>query len=230
MKSKLKITLSIAILATAMVGCWIGYEHFSRSYIQEYIMYDGIEVRRHIATSTKNIDLYVNVTHRVNFLSEGNDKAMYDKLCEANGDISYNQEVHLPLDVPTIMCTYPHFAAINVYSNKDFDANHPAGTPLNDLMTISYCTAASYIASGYTADSLRWEEVVKPLNELGSDDLKFDLENILLRFTKDPDVISTHKLKFECINAEGKRNTITYDYDFSLPEGETEYLETDLYQ
>ena len=230
MNSKLKITLSIAILATAMVGCWIGYEHFSRSYIQEYLMYDGIEVRRHIATSTKNIDLYVNVTHRVNFLSEGNDKAVYDKLCEANGDISYNQEVHLPLDVPTIMCTYPHFAAINVYSDKDFDANHPAGTPLNDLMTISYYTAAPYIASGYTADSTLWEEVVKPLNELSTEDLKFELKNILLRFTKDPDVISTHELKFECINAEGKLYTTTYDYDFSLPEGKVEPQVTVEYQ
>ena len=218
-KLSLIFVVAVAILS---VGCWIGYEHFSRSYIQEYMLYNGVKVRRHLSSSTKNLDLYVEVSHRVNFLSEGNDKVMYDKICEANGDVSYNQNVHLPLDVPTIMTSYPHISKINVYSDKDFDANHPAGTSLNDVMTICYRSAIPYIESGYTADSLLLEEIVKPLNELGTDDLRMELSNVFLRFTQDPDELSTHVLTFECTNAEGNTYNAYYEYDFSLPEGKVE--------
>ena len=41
-------------------------------------------------------------------------------------------------------------------------------------------------------------------------------------FVKEPDVISTHELTFECYNANGEKFTTTYNYDFSLEEGEVE--------
>ena len=215
------ILLIVGILATLTVGCWLGKTHFSHSYIQEYMYYNSIGVRRSLE-NTQYLDLYIEPTYRVNFLSEGKDKAEFDNICKTNKDTGYDRDVNLPLDRPTISTEYPHFAQINVYSDKDFNAEHPAGTPLNDVMAVIYRSAQEYIESGYTADSTLYTQIVKPLNELSQDDLKLNLRNTFLTFTKDPDVISTHTLTFECINAIGERFTTTYNYDFSLKQGQVE--------
>ena len=222
MKKERKIILvAVAVAALVMVGCWAGKDYFSRSYIHQYILYDDIYVRRS-NLNTKYIDLYGKISKRVDFTSEGNDKIEYENICKANGDTSYNSYIHTPSGGPTIMTEHPHFAKINVYSNKDFDTAHPAGVALNDVMNIIYRSPQEYIKSGYTADSTLYFDTVKRLSELGEEDLKMNTQNLFLTFIKDPDVISTHTLTFECINAIGERFTTTYNYDFSLKQGQVE--------
>lgn len=222
MKRKVITMFVLTLVAMVTIGCCSGENVFTRSYMQEYILYDGIKVRRELAV-TKNLDLYVTPTYRVNYQSEGNDKTLYDNICKENGDTCYNREIFNPVGRPTVMTAYPHFTTINVYSNKDFDAQHPAGTPLNDVITVSYRSPLAFIESGYSeADTTRYYPTIKLLSELGSDDLRMNLDNIFLCFVKDPDVISTHMLTFETINAEGKRYKTTYNYDFSLEAGEFE--------
>ena len=225
MKIKTNALLLTIVLVgcISVIGCWYGIPTFSKSYVQEYILYDGIKVRRAITHSTKYLDLYVNITRRVNFLSKGEDKKMYDKICEMYGDTEYNQEVFLIAEgVPMVSVEYPACAAIEVVSTRDFDAEHPAGTSLTDIMSVKYQSAAGYIESGYTdlEDLFEWK--VRPLNELQPQDLALSVHNIFLIFDKEPDVLEQHALSIKWTSAEGNTYTTTYNYDFSLPEGRVE--------
>ena len=125
-------------------------------------------------------------------------------------------------DVPSVTSRYPGCASIDVISNKDFDAEHPAGTSLSDIMSVKYMSASVYIESGYTdlVDLNEWK--VKPLNELQPEDLALSLHNIFLIFDKDPDVLDTHTLRIKWTNAEGVTYTTLFSYNFALPEGQVE--------
>ena len=222
MKTGIATTVGlVAVVLLTIIGCCSYQEQYVRSYIQQYIMYDDICVRRSNDNS-KHLDLYSKTSKRVDFRSEGNDKIEYENICKANGDTCYNRYIYTPSGLPIIMTEYPHFSKINVYSNKDFDEEHPAGTPLNDVIDIIYHSALEYIRSGYTAESSLYEKKVKRLSELRDEDLNMNTENIFLAFTKDPDIIDIHTITFECINAHGETYTTTYNYDFSLAEGEVE--------
>ena len=44
--AKLVGVMTVMICGIIVIGCDIHYRYFCNSYIQEYILYDGIEVRR----------------------------------------------------------------------------------------------------------------------------------------------------------------------------------------
>ena len=91
---------------------------------------------------------------------------------EFYGDTNYIGEITgwlhpalaYPIDKMTISCT------------KDFDAEHPAGKPLDDIVNLDYSTYYKFIKSGYrlTFDNPLWfqkeEEVLSsPLNSINAD-------------------------------------------------------------
>lgn len=200
-------------------GCCTFESYFLPSYIDTYFFYDGIAVKRALAsTSTKHLHLQCNLTNHVSFLSEGAEKELYEKLCRMCGDTAYNATERREIDRLNAT-NFPHFTTINVVSDKDFDAEHPAGTSLNDVMSIRYVSAQRFIESGYTAERSRHEEISKPLDELTSNELMYSIDNTFLVFDKEPDVLEKHTLTITCINAEGESYSVEYKYDFTLPEG-----------
>ena len=216
-----KLLLLLAILLLG--GCYPGERYFLRSFVEEFEMYNDIVVERALSsTSTKHLRLRVKSDRWVNYLSEGADKAKYEQLCTLYGDTSYNMEVNRPLEMARVVTKYPHFSIIDVRSDKDFDAEHPAGTPLNDIMSIRFQSAKEFIESGYSDPTLEEKIYTKSLAELDKDDLELSIHNLFLIFDKEPEVLTTHLLTFECINAMGEKYTTTYSYDFSLAEGEVE--------
>ena len=221
-KSALRtITTSLMIVVISLMnGCGWGETYYCKSYMQSYALYENIGVRRSLSTpSTKNIDLYVNPTHRVDFLSEGADKEMYNKICIEYGDTAYNREVFLDHGIMTKFSSYPHFAAISVISNKDFDAEHPAGTPLNDIMTVLYSSAKDYVDGGYTQPEYSvGPDTEKLLSELGPNDLAMPTA-MALSFTQEPDELNIHMLTITCTDKNGRTLTAQINYDFRLPEG-----------
>lgn len=212
----------VLLIATLLVlsGCYGGEPYYLRSFIEEFVMYNGISVKRTMAsTSTKHLSLCIDEIGSVNFKSEGSDKKLYDELCSRYNDMSYNKEVGRPFGLPLTHAIYPHFGAINVYSDKDFDAQHPAGTLLNDVMSVRFQNARDYINSGYSDEYLPIAEKTVSLANLQPDDLELAIQNIYLIFDVEPAELSTHTLTIECINAEGKRYMAYFKYDFTLPEG-----------
>ena len=216
-----KLLLLVTILLLS--GCYPGERYFLRSFVEEFAMYNEIVVERALSsTSTKHLRLRVKGDRWVNYLSKGADKAKYEQLCSLYGDTSYNMEVNRPFEMARVVTKYPHFSIIEVRSDKDFDAEHPAGTPLNDIMSIRFQSAKEFINSGYSDYTLEEKIYTKSLAELDKNDLELSIHNLFLIFDKEPDVLTTHLLSFKCINAHGECYTTTYNYDFSLEEGEIE--------
>ena len=215
------MSLLLAFFTLFMLsGCYAGEHHYLRSFIEEFVMYNGIKVKRTMAsTSTKHLSLCIEETGSVTFLSTGSDKKFFDELCSSYNDMSYNREVVRAFNLPLTHTIYPHFGAINVYSNKDFDAQHPAGTLLNDVMSVKFQNAKDYINSGYSDEYLPIPEKTVPLADLQPEDLELAIQNIYLIFDAEPTELSTHYLTIKCTNAEGKTYTAFFNYDFTLPEG-----------
>ena len=215
------IFTAIAISCLCIAGCWIGDFYYSRSFINAFQLYDGIKVRRATINSTKWINIYGTTTKEVGLLSKGSDKDLFDDLCDLYGDNTYNREVAIPGD-GYYTANHPPCAGLDVISNKDFDAEHPAGTSLADIMTIQYRSAVKFIENGYKDKKDYMEDIRKPLDELQPTDLTLSIRNIFLIFDKEPDVLETHGLTFFWTTTEGITYTTSFNYDFTLPEGEVE--------
>lgn len=79
-------------------------------------------------------------------------------------------------------------------SNKAWDAAHPAGTLLNDLIELSVLSYADHIDNGYQGE-IGWE--AKKLSEMTTEDFRLIRPEFSFYFKKTPDVIDEHRLKFK---------------------------------
>lgn len=88
-----------------------------------------------------------------------------------NGDTkSYN--MILPYNYPSTKHAFAfNCRSITVTSNKRFDANHPAGTPLNDLLILCVTTYGPHILSGYDPEVEEFQNVCKMLSEVTQEEL-----------------------------------------------------------
>ncbi len=75
--------------------------------------------------------------------------AKYDSLATAHKDITYDR--YTDYQIPN--CLYRRTTAIHVVSDADYDAEHPAGTYLDDIITIRFTSAEDYLATGYSSRS-----------------------------------------------------------------------------
>lgn len=89
---------------------------------------------------------------------------------------------------------YFEIESIEVTSDKDWDAAHPAGTSLNDLIEFRVFSYADYIDGGYTGSVGDWE--TKTLSEMTTDDFKLIKPGIEFYFKHNPEVIDQHRLTF----------------------------------
>ena len=91
-----------------------------------------------------------------------NYKSTNDELFDVFGGFGYDW----------VCVYYRHLTSIDITSNADYDADHPAGTPLNDLVCIRFRSPKSYIDGGYKTQGWRSEILEYELNELQPDDTK----------------------------------------------------------
>ena len=75
--------------------------------------------------------------------------AKYDSLATAHNDLTYNRYTEFQISD----CMYRRTSAIHVVSNTDYDAEHPAGTYLDDILLIRFTSAEDYLATGYSSRS-----------------------------------------------------------------------------
>ena len=157
MKRLILLSISAMLLST---GCDVSKTRLFKSYITEYSYNKNIELK---ITNKGNIAIYRKYTSEddhiktasYSFKSKGEEKKRYDELCKIHNDLSYNKKRSYIVVPIWGICSAIDFKEIDVVSNKDFDAEHPAGTSLKDIVRFVSVSPKKFIDSGYK-ETFNW--------------------------------------------------------------------------
>lgn len=230
------IFLSLAAVLLCM-GCNVSKTILFKSYMTIYYYSENIQLR---ITDAGNIAIYREYTSKedniktasYSFKSKGENKKIYDELCKIHNDLSYNQKRSYIVAPLWGRCSAIDFREIDVVSNKDFDAEHPAGKSLKDVVRFVSISPKQFIDSGYAA-TFDWDnnepEIFKkeketdrlfaysesknyfPINGLLSDIGKDEMQMLpadthgILFFDKQPTAEKEHSLTVTIYTREGKK-------------------------
>ncbi|MDR1610500.1 MAG: hypothetical protein LBS08_03200 [Candidatus Symbiothrix sp.] len=225
-----KRALFLVGLAILVAGCDVVQTRKFRSYITGYYNYAGIALK---ISGSGNIAL--EGSGRVwlcGWDSKGKEKVIYDSLCVLHNDMSYNKKRDY-IAVPDWGFSFKgDIVSIDVVSNADFDAQHPANSSLNDIIRFLSVSLYPYIISGYK-NTFDWERdlpesfqcekslrqqvnqneascyhpIDKKLSELTSEDLILVDWNSFLVFEQQPDLSKEHELKVTVKMSDGRTFT-----------------------
>jgi hypothetical protein len=149
-------------------------------------------------------------------LTAGPPKGRFKQLCEKYNDTWYNQAILAPW---AYEASADEFTAIEVVSDLDWDADHPAGTSLADIITFLGSSPYRFIQSGY-ADVYDWANapdeylmldlgygpgswpIEKRLTELTREDLTLLDTKFILRFDTMPTLEQEHNLTLTMLSDE----------------------------
>ena len=202
--------LLIYIFLSSLVGCnepeeWIGNgSGYSKYLVQNYV--DGSYVLYGMLAE-KPSTLYsmsgfqVLLEDPVYYQTPEQEGAQHTddflRIAERNHDTEYNNLKSLPWSDLTAFAD--NFTGIKVTSDKDWSAEYPAGTSLNDKMGVRYVSYAEYIENDYHSYSDLGKEILflynKPLSALQPGDLRvieytpssLSIYSFILYFTSVPD-------------------------------------------
>ena len=191
-------------LTSVLCSCDVTYYYDVTSYILEYVRVDGVRLR---GDDASRFDFRIS-GRRVEFRSVGEDAVLYDSLCRANNDIGYSENVGLFIDViMDRIAYYPYIVSIDMFSDMDFDAEHPAGSSLGDIVSLSYRTASDYIESRYrTMDPVKYNKIRK-LSEITEKDLRLLISGFDIGpayFEKSPDNPGEYNMTIRLTLANGE--------------------------
>ena len=201
-----------SIFLSSLVGCnepeeWIGNgSGYSKYLVQNYV--DGSYVLYGMLAE-KPSTLYsmsgfqVLLEDPVYYQTPEQEGAQHTddflRIAERNHDTEYNNLKSLPWSDLTAFAD--NFTGIKVTSDKDWSAEYPAGTSLNDKMGVRYVSYAEYIENDYHSYSDLGKEILflynKPLSALQPGDLRVieytpssafvSIDSFILYFTSVPD-------------------------------------------
>lgn len=175
----MKRYILIAALLLSLAGCEIVKTGQRAGYISCYLSFNPDKPTVTFENNSFSIwlapsNFHRNVYVRANdFVFEHNPTLheRYYALCEKFGDIKpdgftcYSNNFS---DYP--FACFEIVNAISITSDSDWNADHPAGTSLNDLFDITYYTYYPYVSNRYTGEEL--SEITKPLTELQHAEMK----------------------------------------------------------
>ena len=227
--------LLIYIFLSSLVGCnepeeWIGNgSGYSKYLVQNYV--DGSYVLYGMLAE-KPSTLYsmsgfqVLLEDPVYYQTPEQEGAQHTddflRIAERNHDTEYNNLKSLPWSDLTAFAD--NFTGIKVTSDKDWSAEYPAGTSLNDKMGVRYVSYAEYIESGYPPGFDLGKDILydnnKPLSALQPDDLRvveytlssLSIYSFILYFTSVPDnpgEVHTFTVEFTTSDGMVKTASIT---------------------
>ena len=187
----------------------------SEHYITGYLVPDEIEVKY------TDYELYFDVVFSGDEYStcDGKDTEDYKKakyFIDLYGDTSFNGAV-LPFMSTSI--AYP-IDKITIECDKDFDAEHPAGDPLDDIVMLYYSSYYRFIKSGYVCAGGPWsgnvlEHYILTFNKINSDVTKLIQEtSAMLRFSSLPAEPGEYTFTLEMVvNGETLSAEFTYTFE-----------------
>lgn len=128
-----------------------------------YFITEYVEVSKISVGSSAPNHFYLAADGNVHYLDPLTDNITEEAkyFAELYGDTQYDGYVHpglhsalaYPIDKITISC------------EQDFDANHPAGKPLDDVIKLDYKTYYKFVKSGYTAYNYTNPQYMNPDEE-----------------------------------------------------------------
>ncbi len=145
--------------------------------------------------------------------------AKFTELAKANDDLSYDRQGQ-----GFGNCLYRKTKSLHVVSDQDYDAEHPAGTLLDDILDVMFWSAEDYLKSGYTSFFDYLGETTRPIYPERSDGtvvasegpymieslLEFNrIQRTLIDFgfifmpTQAPDRTGTHRFTITYTNEDG---------------------------
>lgn len=145
-----------------------GQPLYTRSFVLQYNQVDSITLRHNRGNSafypTDPIMIKVQYTTSDTYKFNSRDQAerdRYQELCQQNRDVTYNRTILygglIWMEFPREF-TVQSWKHIDLTSDADYDAAHPAGTSLADITEFGTVTAEPYIRSGYT-DEYDWTKL-----------------------------------------------------------------------
>ncbi len=159
----------LSLLCLLAVGCRTteskpGYCTFkSQWYVQAYLMLRDIDM---LPYSIEDRVVYLEFDgERVS--SEPNERpVIFRQYAEKYNDLSWYGCQGVPIENPALA---NELTRVSIVSDADYDELHPAGTPLDDIVRLSWSSFYPFVENGYTGD--RVVSYDKTLDELEPEEL-----------------------------------------------------------
>ena len=143
----------------------------------------------------------------------------YDSLCKAHKDTEYSKKEKHYSGEQFPFATYRRMT-LDITSDTQYDAAHPAGTTLADIVNIKTYSAKEIIENGYDKslvvkdeqgclDLQLGHELKMPLEQFNREYRKLIADNIRLNLKTAPDVTSTHRFTVTYRDEDGRVLTAT---------------------
>ena len=144
----------------------------------------------------------------------------YDSLCKAHKDTEYSKKEKHYSGEQFPYATYRRMT-LDVTSDEPYDATHPSGTSLADIIDIYAYSAKEMIDSGYDYKSVCekgeiydnaicfGKKLDMSLTQFNEEYRKLIADNIKLKFKTAPDVTSTHRFTVTYRDEDGRVLTAT---------------------
>ncbi len=180
----------------------------------------------------EEFDINLSIWGAKNPCTPWSDKEEFRALCQKHGDVGYDAGKRVIEDAmpghytPAAVTT--NINAIEVVAPlDDFDAEHPAGTSLNDLITVKYATLQPFINDGYTKRSdyvyidgyqLREQALV----DITAEDLKLVGSGMALHFATPPTPVMKIFIQITITDVYGQKhvlekNIFNDNYEYKQP-------------
>lgn len=156
---------AIIITLMAASGCrkdlvGLEYHHYeSDTYVVQYVSYDDIELKQFY---DEEFDRWFDDWHTAFMVigvmdgngcdaisDEENNKAEHKTKCAEINDFGYKYESSTTTSGYNHTQWYNDAVSINITSDMDYDAEHPAGISLNDVFNLVSMSPYKFIQSGY---------------------------------------------------------------------------------
>ncbi len=174
---------------------------------------------------------YENLIHDIGYYEYNDDKyppikehlLRYDSLCKAHKDTEYSRKEKHYSGAQIGIVTYRRMT-LDITSDTQYDAAHPAGTSLADIIEINVYSAKEIIESGYDISLCgkmkndkgyefhvkgMGHELKMPLKQFNEEYRKLIRDGIYLDFKTAPDVTSTHRFTVTYRDEDGRVLTAT---------------------
>ena len=125
------------------------------SYVTSYAHMIGFRLKKFPQADANNYIEILSICDQArecDLNSRGEQKEKFEGLCQKHGDVSYNRVRSLPTFGSTDLISFVDrdFTVLEITSDNDFDAEHPAGTSLGDIVRFLGSSPIKYIQSGYS--------------------------------------------------------------------------------
>lgn len=144
----------VALGAILTFSCDVYKRTKCPSYVVCYV--GQVEMRLSQMLSTKPnciiVSSALDLSESCGLHSTGTKKERYKYLCEKHKDLSYNgyRSIFGSLDFESVNYGDCDFVEITVTADKEFDATHPSGVNLSDIVRFMSWSPYKYILSGYS--------------------------------------------------------------------------------